>query len=427
MELSEDVLTRLQKLPSKKVQDLLILALQEQGWTNIEDVNIAPGSALGDGLMALIYRVRVKGSVKGGERAELSLVVKNTPKNKARREAFSVPMLFANEQSFYEKVIPALTQHLHRNSRPLAVAEFYKSITDGEHDALILEDLKEHGFCMADRRRGLDLAHCKVVLGELAKLHAASFILKKANLEVFEELRPFVKDMFWDEDRKFAFEPFVTSCFEETLRTIKPYFDNDDKNIYLQNYRKLIDRGYEFIANIIRGTALGDQVITHGDCWTNNLLFKYESEQKPADVRFLDYQLPRITTPAADVTYFLFTSPKCQMMSENYDELLKTYHESLASIFKEHAMDPEKIFSREKLYEEMARTAPYGLTMAGIVVPAVCVPPEHTPDMEKVSGETRDHFVQEYARQMQADTPEAREQLALLLKHCVDRGFFKNL
>jgi hypothetical protein len=63
------------------------------------------------------------------------------------------------------------------------------------------------------------------------------------------------------------------------------------------------------------------------------------------------------------------------------------------------------------------------ISFAGIVVPAVFVPPEHTPDMDKVTGETREHFVQEYARQMQADTPEARQQLVSLLKHCVDRKY----
>ncbi|CAB3383858.1 Hypothetical predicted protein [Cloeon dipterum] len=406
MELAEDVKTSLQKLPSRRVQELVVEVLQELKWVGVEEIEVTPGSSLGDGLMALIYRVRATGRLARAEKARASFVVKHTPRNKARRDVFDVPMLFANEHSFYENVVPALSRHC----GPLAVAKFFHSITDGEHDALILEDLKEQSFRLADRRKGLDLRHCRVVLAALARLHAASFVLKEKNAAAFEQLRPRVKDMFWDADREFAFKPFTTSCFEETLRTLKAYFGGDDhENKYIEAFLRLSERGYDFIAASVRSTASRLQVVTHGDCWTNNLLFKYADEQpdSPSDVRFLDYQLTRITTPAADVTYFLFTSPN--------------------SILEQHHMDPEKIFSRRCLDEEMARMAPYGLTSAGIVVPAVCVPPEFTPDMDKVLGQTRDDFVQEYAKQMKADTPEARLQLASLLKHCVDRGFFKDL
>lgn len=363
MELAEDVIASLQKLPAQKVRDLLVDALREQRWTNINSIQVTPGSTLGDGLMAIIYRVRANGLAANGEQRELSLIVKNTPKNKARREAFCVPMLFVNEQAFYEKVVPALEANFSSKSKPLAVAQFFKAIADGENDALILEDLTEKGYTMADRRIGLDEAHCKVVLRELAKLHAASFVLKQKMPEKFEELRGCVKDMFWDEDRKFAFEPFTQSCFEETLRTINIHF-NDDKSKYVRAYKQLMTRGYDFIAGIVRGTNLGDQVITHGDCWTNNLLFKYENEL-PVDVKFLDFQLPRISTPALDLTYFLFNSPKCQTMTQNYVSFLDFYHESLSRALSENNLSADKIFSRSHLDEEMARAAPYGLTMAG--------------------------------------------------------------
>jgi Ecdysteroid kinase-like family len=367
MELAEDVSASLQKLPAQKVRDLLVDALKEQRWTNINSIQVTPGSTLGDGLMAIIYRVRANGLAANGEQRELSLIVKNTPKNKARREAFCVPMLFVNEQAFYEKVVPALEANFStKSSRPLAVAKFYKSIADGENDALILEDLSEKGYTMADRRLGLDEAHCRVVLAELARLHAASFVLKHKMPDKFEELRGCVKDMFWDEDRKFAFEPFTQSCFEETLRTINIHFKNHDKSSkkYVTAYEQLMTRGYDFIAGIVRGTKLGDQVITHGDCWTNNVLFKYEKEQ-PVDVKFLDFQLPRISTPALDLTYFLFNSPKCQTMTQNYDSLLDFYHESLSRALSENSLSGDEVFSRSHLDEEMARAAPYGLTMAG--------------------------------------------------------------
>lgn len=52
-------------------------------------------------------------------------------------------------------------------------------------DLLVLEDLAERGFRMADRRSGLDLAHCMAALRELATLHALSLAMKQRQPEVF--------------------------------------------------------------------------------------------------------------------------------------------------------------------------------------------------------------------------------------------------
>jgi hypothetical protein len=40
-----------------------------------------------------------------------------------------------------------------------------------------LEDLCAEGFKMADRRQGLDLAHCLLIMHHIAKFHAASVVL----------------------------------------------------------------------------------------------------------------------------------------------------------------------------------------------------------------------------------------------------------
>jgi len=41
----------------------------------------------------------------------------------------------------------------------------------------VLEDLCAEGFKMAERRQGLDLAHCLLVMRLLARFHAASVVL----------------------------------------------------------------------------------------------------------------------------------------------------------------------------------------------------------------------------------------------------------
>jgi vesicle coat complex subunit len=75
----------------------------------------------------------------------------------------------------------------------------------------VLEDLCAEGFKMAERRHGLDLAHCLLVMRLLAKFHAASVVLHDQEPEsmsiydqslfsepvVIEGLRNFVSGMYY--------------------------------------------------------------------------------------------------------------------------------------------------------------------------------------------------------------------------------------
>jgi hypothetical protein len=46
-----------------------------------------------------------------------------------------------------------------------------------------MEDLGARGFKMAERRQGLDLSHCLLVMRMLARFHAASVVLQDRDPE----------------------------------------------------------------------------------------------------------------------------------------------------------------------------------------------------------------------------------------------------
>jgi len=54
----------------------------------------------------------------------------------------------------------------------------------------VLEDLCAEGFKMAERRKGLDLAHCLLIMRLLAKFHAASVVLhdqEPESMSIYEQ------------------------------------------------------------------------------------------------------------------------------------------------------------------------------------------------------------------------------------------------
>jgi hypothetical protein len=52
---------------------------------------------------------------------------------------------------------------------------------------VVLEDLAAAGFKMGERRKGLDLAHCLLVMRTLARFHAASVVLHEQDPESMKE------------------------------------------------------------------------------------------------------------------------------------------------------------------------------------------------------------------------------------------------
>jgi hypothetical protein len=52
---------------------------------------------------------------------------------------------------------------------------------------LVLEDLSATGFKMGERRKGLDLDHCLLVMRTLARFHAASVVLHEQDPDSMKE------------------------------------------------------------------------------------------------------------------------------------------------------------------------------------------------------------------------------------------------
>lgn len=123
---------------------------------------VSPGSGRGDNYTSMLYRIRARGTTASGEPWSKSYVYKCLPRSRVRREAFKSESLFRNEVAFYTRALPALLQFQASRGRDDfgEVPEHYLA----ESDVLVLEDMKERGFVMADRKKGLDVAHCEAVL-----------------------------------------------------------------------------------------------------------------------------------------------------------------------------------------------------------------------------------------------------------------------
>jgi len=72
-------------------------------------------------------------------------------------------------------------------------------------------------------------------------------------------------------------------------------------------------------------------VILHGDCWMNNMMFRYENNQ-PDAVKLIDFQISFYNSFANDLQYFIFSSAKADVITNSLDELLTKYFEKFIEV-----------------------------------------------------------------------------------------------
>lgn len=203
----------------------------------------------------------------------------------------------------------------------------YRTIDDDINECLFIEDLCPNGFSIIDRRiEEVTADHVFLVLNALSKMHAISFAMRDQQPDKFHELVSNLSE-FWilrenDQIRghlsrqcESVYESLSAKGDEEYLAKAKKFYEKDVLNVAAD----CVD--YE-------GPAT---VISHGDSWQNNIMFKYDTDGKPIETSFIDWQATRHAAPIIDLVYFMFCCTTKKIRDDHYNDFLKVYHDSLST------------------------------------------------------------------------------------------------
>lgn len=142
----------------------------------------------------------------------------------------------------------------------------------------MFEELSPKTFRRVDKRLGLDVKHLKVVMRNLAKLHAASAVLPQDTFTHHQQ--PNISEYFKVFHSLFinVVQSLVTELSTETY---------DEAEMLARKLsafeRNMIDKSSE--AFMLQDDDFG--VLCHGDLWMNNLLFEYDDNAQPSDVKMV--------------------------------------------------------------------------------------------------------------------------------------------
>ncbi|XP_063231565.1 uncharacterized protein LOC134536003 isoform X3 [Bacillus rossius redtenbacheri] len=297
----------------------------------VTSFQVAAGASRGDNYTATLYRLRVLGELPGRRQPwRRSLIYKCLPADPARREAFKSDALFRNEVVFYTRALPALLAFQGQRDVFRAVPRCYLA----QSDVIVLEDLVARGFTMADRKAGLDHVHCKV---------------------------------------------------EQTLPP------GGTRSECLSRLRRLVSDG-QFFSRMVAMVQPREPyaVLSHGDCWTNNILFKYSDAGDILEVCLVDFQISRYASPALDLAYLLYCCTSLATRRAHMPALLAHYHGTVVQALSDlgatpdrgdgqHHLRPDALW--QLLLADMRRYGRYAMGAALEMIPISTCDSDQAPDL----------------------------------------------
>lgn len=308
-------------LNSEYLQNMLREYFKEKS-LKIENFTVSPGSKVGDNYVCQVLRIVVE-LTTNNQKKSISMIGKIMPDTDLSKALTKFLDFFNVEKMMMTETLPVLYRKLCERGDTERFFPFLYKLDIG-NKMIFMEDLKQQGFQMVNRTQALDLDHTLLVVKSLAKMHAAGYLLLKDD--------PSHKNQYLNHYFKNDKEIMVGKYIEGAIKYVVDFLDlypisEEDKNIF----RKFQGRLYDLMCDSYERKESSFNVIIHGDCWLNNMMFKYENE-KVAAVRLIDFQLSNYNSFVLDLFYNIFTSVKAEVITENLEKLLKTYYETFVSV-----------------------------------------------------------------------------------------------
>ncbi|CAG7727460.1 unnamed protein product [Allacma fusca] len=355
----------------------------------------------------------------------LHLIMKCFPNHPARQDFFRKIDIFRKELDVYRFLLPELIQ-FEKQRFPLsndsqrwgllsAFPHFYGGAYGDDYNRywehynngqiahgnfILVEDLrKTQGYRMASKYVGLDLPHCSLVVQEIAKLHALSMAYIKVKLENSSSLSDHfdcLKETIVTPQTEEVASTLFNASFLTSVEIVKQETGCD--SIYSQKMRQFGNQVHWIFGHILAGNTdmsleemlkikpnfedLHDQnktrkrnnwyVLTHGDCYVNNILFKYEPKtNQPISVKLVDFQLARENCLTIDLVNFIYLSTTQNFRQENLNKVLQVYYHSFIEYCRELGVEPYDDFSMGNLKRKFHHAKIWGMINSLFVLPVV--------------------------------------------------------
>lgn len=286
--------------------------------------------------IGIVYRVtfcKDDEDINGANASKL--ILKVAPSHPSRRGKFSARIPFMQEIYMYDVVLPHFREFEQTKGVTTEESGFYeypkcfRTVDIDLNECLLLEDLNQRSFSIIDKsKEQLTADHVNLVMQALGKFHAISFAFRDQQPEKFKELTSkLVEVLFLADD-----DTFQKYFDKQALTALDAVTSVEDIHLHNKLKKFLEKSAMDIVADTLNLDNIGSAfVISHGDTWQNNIMFKYDKSGKAIDCCILDWQISRCASPIHDIVYFVFCCTTKELRDIHYDKFLRIYHESLSA------------------------------------------------------------------------------------------------
>ncbi|KAL7648257.1 UNVERIFIED_CONTAM: hypothetical protein RMT77_000163 [Armadillidium vulgare] len=332
--------------------------------------NLKPFNTNGENYQSVIACVEVRYKQKGSNFQD-SYFAKINPCYPTNAHTEVLETMFQIETDVLFIIVKGMNKQLHELNLPrIATPKLYARNLEKGREVFIAENLRSQGFITIDKRKVMDFDHTVLVLKELGRFHASSLLYEETLHPKSIEESFNLKDPRFDYNHESfkVFDKFNTSIvriLSEILMKEGPKYEKCVSWIHDH-----LDRmtGYFFDKNI---PVKPFNLLLHGDCWTNNFLFRYDKINMPVDIRFVDFQWSRKGSPGRDLNYFFYMCLDGKLRTEKMPQMLSIYYHSFCEVLK-RAGKPIP-FSYEELVLEVKNRKIFGLVSIMMLLTGVQV------------------------------------------------------
>lgn len=180
--------------------------------------------------------------------------------------------LFNNEIYFYETVWPMLHKTYTRvTGKSLDFIPKCLGTSKNEVKRLALENIMAAGFESHDKIKTFNEDQLRLIFKTYGLFHGISMSLREQDEEEFSRLVAGLQ-LIWK--RTFTKEGYLSKRLVYTAHEVQNFFDPATEKHLLDWLREYEKKGPELVHNLLNCDSISN-VIIHGDCWSNNIMFKY--------------------------------------------------------------------------------------------------------------------------------------------------------
>lgn len=257
----------------------------------------------------------------------------------------------------------------------------FSAFADGENDYIALDDLGIYGFKIANRQKTLDLNHCILIMELLGKFHGLSIAMKDQCPEQYKKLENSLEEVYYADCYKDWYQGFQIDQIVATKDAVHREYPG---TVIEEKMLNFIESGLFEKMVKLSNDRNKNSVISHGDCWTPNFMMTNDKNDIPTDMKMIDFQLARCSSPALDISFFIYSCTSQELRERHYEELLKAYHKSLSDLVRDLGSDPTVIFPYSELEKEMLASAKFGVGMGMESLPFSIMDDDDTVDLDTI-------------------------------------------